>query len=226
MITITWTEQTTRQLPEGGDRLEQTPGELLLDSLDSETYESSAIATKHAVEDGSTINDHVILEPDIDQFDVVVSGRHSTTLFGAERSSVIIGDREISGVIPPEDSDRPKEVLDGLIRLKKNKQLVSIDGLQIPVEDWIITKVSAPRSIESAGILVASVSIQEYTTVAFEEVDAPSPRVERGRRHRNNGNANQTDKSGDTTSSDARGSQSVLDSITQGAGDVLAGVFG
>jgi len=48
--------------------------------------------------------------------------------------------------------------------------------------------VTSPRSVDTAGLLVCTVALQEIQTATAAEVDEPSPRVERARPRRNNGN--------------------------------------
>lgn len=212
MLRITWTAEQTRTLPEGGDRLEQESGELLLDILTSEALDSTAAATKHAVEEGAPVNDYVILEQDTMQFDAVISRRPANTRLvpGSQRGTTTLADdTEVAGIVLPDGVDRPVDVLDQLITLKNNKQLVDVDGLQRTIEGWVILGVSAPRSVDTAGTLTVSVSMQDFKTVSLEEIDTPSPRVERGRSSSDQGNANQSNEDGEDDSANGENLQSA-----------------
>ena len=218
MILITWFTESTNTLPEGGDATEFDTGSLQLDILENENYTSISKITAHAVEDGVAITDHLVLQNDKVTFKAVISNRQSSTRFvdGATHGTTELDNGvEAAGIIVPDDADRPGDVLEELLRLKDSGTRLSIDGLQRPIDDWMIESVSAPRSVTSAGTLVVDVSVMEIRTASLEEVDAPSPRVERGRRSANSGQSKGEDSSGSKEDTERQRLRSNLVSISR-----------
>jgi len=167
-----------------------TVSRLDLDIVEQDNYEVSASATAHAVETGVPITDHVIPAQDRITATVCVSGRQSSTLFveGASAGSMDLSDGvKATGIVVPEGTDRIGDVHATLRRLCRDAIDVDIDGLRRPIEGWIIERVSSPRTIETSGLLVVDLALVEIRYAEIEEVDAPSPRVERGRRQRDRG---------------------------------------
>jgi hypothetical protein len=189
MITISWVQETTRTQPEGGDAFELDFSLINLDILETENYESTSTITMHAVEEGVPTSDHSVLNADKVSFTVVVSDRQSNTRLALgvlHGSTVLQGGLEASGIIVPDDLDRRGDVFDELLRLKNERIRVSVDGLQRSIEEWLIESISTPRSVDTGGTLVCELVLSEIRTAVLEEIDAPSPRVERGRGSSNN----------------------------------------
>ena len=192
-LTIYWSETTEWRNPYGGDTEELTIGQLDLDIIESDSYDISANVTAHAMEAGVPVTDHIRPEQDRASCTVNVSGRQHTTTFveGATHGTVELeGGGELVGIVVPEDTDRIGDCLTSLRRLCREGIEVDVDGLQRPIEGWAIERVSAPRTLETAGLLVCDIAFVELRFAELEEVDAPSPRVERGRRRRDQGRAN------------------------------------
>ena len=189
MIEIYWTEQRSRQLPEGGDSEELTIELLQLDIAEQDTYDVATEITSHAVEAGVPISDHATPQQDRAMVTVMVSGRQSTTRFvEGTRAGSFDAQDDITGagIIVP-DNDRVGEVHTTLRRLCREAIEVDVDGLRRPIEGWLIESVSSPRNVETSGLLVCDISLVEVRYAETEDVEAPSPRVERGRRSRNRG---------------------------------------
>lgn len=215
-VQISWVTESSREQPEGGDQYELNFSFINLDILESESYDSKATVTAHAVEEGIPTTDHIVLQNDKTSFLAVVSDRQSSTAFVDDAkfgTFELSNGTEVSGVIIPEGTDRRGDVFDVLLELKNNGTRISITGLQRIIDDWIIESISYPRSVDTAGTLVCNISITEIKTAVLEEVDAPSPRVERGRNRSNNGRSD-SDDSDDSEDSEL---QSVADSLSQGA---------
>ena len=213
--TLYWSERDSRALPEGGDSETLVVGELELDLVEQDTYDVAATVTAHAVEQGVAVSDHVIPQQDRATVTVLVSGRQSTTrlIEGArhgtfERSN----EDEGTGVIVPEGSDRRGDVHDTLRRLCRGGVEVDVDGLRRPIEGWLLESVSSPRTVETTGLLVCDLTLVEVRYAEVEEVEAPSPRVERGRQRRDRGRQAGTPTEG-TASAEAGQRESVLHSL-------------
>ena len=191
-LTIYWSETTEWRNPYGGDTEELTVGQLDLDIVESDSFDMASNITAHAMEAGVPVTDHIRPEQDRASCTVNVSGRQHTTTFveGATHGTVELEDgTEIAGIVVPEDTDRIGDCLTSLRRLCRDGIEVDVDGLQRPIEGWAIERVSAPRTMETAGLLVCDIAFVELRFAELEEADAPSPRVERGRRRRDQGRA-------------------------------------
>jgi len=202
MIDIYWTERATRALPEGGDSDAITIDLLQLDIIEQDDYTVAAMVSAHAVETGTPTTDHIQPLQDRVTFTANVSGRQSSTRLveGTHAGSFDAPGGKVSGagIIVPENTDRIGDVHATLRRLCRSAIAIDVDGLRRPIEAWAI----------------------EYAEL--EETEAPSPRVERGRRARSTGR--QQPNTADTdepvsTDPEQRTSASValLDAIT-GAG--------
>ena len=107
-------------------------------------------------------------------------------------------------------TDRRQDAFETLRDLCRNGTPISAQGLRREIEGWQIEAVSSPRSVDDAGSLVCEVTIQERRVAVLEEVDAPAPRVERGRRPANAGRA----ESGEGTDGAADGAPADRDQDT------------
>jgi len=226
MIDIYWTERATRALPEGGDSDAITIDLLQLDIIEQDDYTVAAMVSAHAVETGTPTTDHIQPLQDRVTFTANVSGRQSSTRLveGTHAGSFDAPGGKVSGagIIVPENTDRIGDVHATLRRLCRSAIAIDVDGLRRPIEAWAIESVSSPRTVETSGLLVVDVVLVEVRYAELEETEAPSPRVERGRRARSTGR--QQPNTADTdepvsTDPEQRTSASValLDAIT-GAG--------
>lgn len=215
MIQISWATETTREQPEGGDAYDFSFAFLNLDILEQENYDSRSMVTKHAVEEGIPVSDHIVLEADRVNFTAIVSGRQSiTTLVEDARhgTTEFESGLEASGIVVPEGTDRIGDVFSQLLELKNNGTKISISGLQRDIDDWIIESISSPRTVPTAGLLVCQISVTEIRTAVLEEIDAPSPRVERGR----NGSDSGTTSTEDANPTEEAESESTLSQMRDG----------
>ncbi len=213
MITLEWETDTTRTNQTGGDARETVTNQLILDAAVSETHDLSAIQSTHPIEDGSDITDHVRKELDVITMEVAISNTPIDTLTSPnmQRTSVSLtlpplkqlvsgaSGKELGKVESTDRSvgvtvvssalrlDRPMEVYDEIYEIMEKSIPVNIIGTRFGDFDGnIINNVSFPVSNHS-GILF-TITFKELSVVVTETVDAPSPRVERGRRRRNRGN--------------------------------------
>lgn len=213
MIRIQWeTTEDTRDPEEGGDVLEVTVGELEIDATVSEISDVTATATEHPVEEGVNITDHV--RPDLlrVQLECIVS--NTPTRARVEGAAIRDTDLEIPGrtifaggavgsrrsrtegreastiaarVLTFEQAfDRPVEVVDQLRELMHAGTPVDILDLRLgDLEQWLLVGMSP--EVATTDAVRFTLSARELRTAVTEEVEAPSPRVERGRRGRGRG---------------------------------------
>jgi hypothetical protein len=220
MIQIYWTEQESRALPAGGDSDELTFNLVQLDICEQDQYDVAATVTSHTVEDGVAVTDHVTPMQDRAAFTAYVSGRQSTTRLveDARAGSIDLdGGVSVAGIIVPEGTDRIGDVHATMRRLCRDGVLVDVDGLRRPIEEWLIESVSSPRDVETSGLLAMDVTLVEVEFAELEDVEAPSPRVERGRRSRNRGRQTPAASETDAVSSEPANRSAAL-AVAQSVG--------
>lgn len=205
MLTISWTRETTERQPEGGDISGYTFDQLQLDIVETDSYEAATTYTSHTVESGIPVADNATPEADRYSATVYISERPATLglVDGTTMAPTDIGGgRSVQFVTPPDGTTRTADALERLLSLMREATLVTVEGGRRTIEDWVIDSISTPRTIEDAGALIATITFREWRVATLEDVDAPSPRVERGRRRTNRGN--QTTTSSTTTTTPAQ----------------------
>ena len=188
--TISWSRETTRREPAGGDVVITESGSLICDIVTSETYDVSAAVTSHVVEVGTPVTDHIRANADRCTMEVYISESPLVLSHvpGAAMRDVELGSGGNASVVGvPAGTTRAADALRTLQMLCTRGFQVDVEGARIPIVGWVIESVSAPRDPETAGAFVALVTMVEFRTAEFEEIDAPSPRVERGRNRRDRG---------------------------------------
>lgn len=220
MMTITWASSDTVQLPEGGDSSTMEFGRLDLDIVEQDSYDVAASITSHAVESGISITDHMRPEQDRATVTALVSGRQSTLTLGIDgvmAGSIDLGDgATATGIVVPEGLDRIGDVHTTLRQLCRDGTEVDVEGLRRPIQGWLIERVSSPRTVEDSGLLVAEITFVEVRYADTEEVDAPSPRVERGRARRDTGREQVTPVADEDVEADPADRRSSLARLADG----------
>jgi hypothetical protein len=188
-------------MPEGGDALVTEFGELNLDICTSDTYDVSSLLPVHVVEGSAPISDSQRPGNDTVTFEAYVSERVSDirTVEGSRLESIELSNgSRASAISVPEGTNRRQEAFDTLRDLCRSGQPIDVTGLRRTIEGWQIESVSSPRTVDDAGALVCQISMKERRVAVLEEVDAPAPRVERGRRNANAGRADERTDGEDT----------------------------
>lgn len=210
MIDLYWFENETAQRPEGGDSETSVVGMLTLDICEQDSHDISSKISSHDAEEGVPTTDNAKPEKDRVTFTAYISGRQSSVrLVDGARAGFtdLPGGRSAAGIVVPdgEADGRLADVFATLRRLCREAFEVDVEGLRMPIEGWLIERVSSPRNVETAGMLVVDVALVETRYAEVEEVDAPSPRVERGRRRQDQGRQRPTQRSdNDADSSPSR----------------------
>lgn len=241
-VTIEWVLEETQQAPEGGDVVSSTYGVLDIDAVVVESYDIGADVTEHPVEEGSDITDHsrpklnvVSLECAITNQPITsprehlgtteavelelpavtritwgaqgMAGRRSSTEESAQSQGVRVLRFE-------DDFDRCREVFEQLEELRTNGTPIDVIGARFgDLEGYLIVGLSFP--VENDNGIVFTLDIKERRTARTQEVDAPSPLIERGRRGRNRGN--QPGREGSETRTSA--ARALVDDINQRMGN-------
>ena len=192
-LTISWVTPQTTRLPEGGDLRETPFEELALDIVSEDTYDVATLVTEHAIEssDGADvpITDHVSPTSDRASATVYVSDVPGTRTPGATRvTAELTGGATISLMMLPAGTTRGSDAFETLRTLARNGTRVDVDGLRRPLTGWVIDTVNSPRTTDMSAVMIATITFKEIRIAEIQDVQAPSPRVERGRRRANRGN--------------------------------------
>jgi len=229
MLIISWVTESTVQLPEGGDGVSQVFDELRLDIVESDTYEGVTEYTEDAVE-GSAVTEHAT--PKLERYQVTawISERPSRMDLVPGTSRVTPAGSPVGFITPPEGTARAADTVAMLHELRRNATLVSVEGARLPIEEWVIESVGTPRTADDAGALVANIAFREWRVATLEDVDAPSPTVERGRRRASQGTQTATQASDATPDPAPAARDSTAAALLRSAlggrslGDVARGV--
>lgn len=171
------------------------------DLVVSETHESTVTVTKHPVEKGADVTDHVRIEPKTLSLEVFVTntpitrdtiqGRGDTSTLEIEfpRIHTALGDAidDAFGAPPPTKIqvltfpdlfDRVREIQDQLITHQEAAHLWTVVTASRTYEDMVIAKVSLPR--DTPGGATFHIDLESIRTVSTQTVTAPKPAEKRG----------------------------------------------
>lgn len=213
MITISWLATESRREMSGGDTVDFDYESLLLDGTISEGYDTEATATEHPIEEGADITDHV--RPSLKRLtlEVIVTPHVGASLAHiAEPGST-------------EATSRPTTVRETLSTLIANGIEVMIESGILSWESMLLLGMSESRASDGGDGFRATLSAREVRRVATETVEAPSPRVERGRRRGDRGRQTGTESEG-TASSSAADRDEATASLATAAADWARARFG
>jgi hypothetical protein len=204
-IIIAWQASNTVTAEEGGDVATIVAGELEIDAVVTEIHDSSVLVTEHPVEEGVNTSDHIRPNLDSISFECVVSNqpiRPITEGSGVSKADLALPpktridqganktERSKTEVVQrtqavqvlqfPAAFDRPREVYDQLNELMDSGTLIEVIGARFgDIKDWVIINISVPVDVLDG--ITFTLDIKEFRTATTEEVEAPSPRTERGR---------------------------------------------
>ena len=115
-------------------------GSVFFDATLSETHETSSTTTNFPVEDGSFISDFVITNPETLNISGLITDTPLNFLLGFNRSVSAYNE---------------------LLRLQKNKELLTVvTGIKI-YENMILTSISVPRDSQSGKSLTFNINLQK-----------------------------------------------------------------
>jgi len=182
-VTISWLTQSSETQPAGGDVIDYAYAAITLDGSASERYVSDASATEHPVELGADISDHVKVGLRQVTIEAVVSAHPGPSSAANVTLDPPYGFRDWENAA----ADRPNSVRQQLEQLKASGTEVEIETPVGLYESMLILGIEESRTADSGDGLRATITAREFRRVATEEVDAPAPRVERGRRTADSG---------------------------------------
>lgn len=227
-LEITWVTESTRQDPEGGDRIDMSFDMLTLDIVEDDSLEGSATVTSRPVGAAAQVSDHVVPEQKRAECTAAIAGRQHTTGYvdGASHGTTELGSgREVDGIVVPDGADRLTDVHETLLQLMDDAVELDVVGLQLELRGWYLTRVSAQRRLDTSGALIVRLRFVDVVRAETEQVDAPSPRVERGRPRSDEGRQGGEEGDEDTeVSDDAEDRSEALDNLESHA-DALVDSF-
>ena len=118
---------------------EKSIGNILIDSFVEENHERTSKITRYPIEDGSTISDHIINDPD------------AVSITGVVMRTTILS--------PNPSTDRALTAYTEILQLMENKQLISLStGLQV-YSDMHIESFTVPRNFQTGADLTFSMKL-------------------------------------------------------------------
>jgi len=214
MILISWIAQETTTLAAGGDELEVEYQSIVLDGATSESYATEATATEHPVEEDADITDHLRPHLRRQAFDIVVSAHPGPSSPAWQDGWTIDG----------EEDSRP-------VRIRRILERLILWGIEVSIEtgvqsfdSMLLLGFEEERTAESGDGLKGRLLTREFRRVSTEEVEAPAPRVERGRRRSDRGRQRGAESDSDESVSSGAGDRSTALGILQDLNP--GGVFG
>jgi hypothetical protein len=163
------------------------PLSVVFDTTISETHEQAAEVTKHPVEKGADVTDHVRTMPGPFSCEVFVSNTpiEDSTGRGAVQSVQLQSGQSVQAFTFTEDFDRIKETYDALTTLQSRAAVMSVITSIRTYDNMVLTLVSAPRT-ESGGSSF-NLTFEPLNTVETLTVTAPQPLEPRGTLSKNKG---------------------------------------
>ena len=162
-------------------------GELQLDATIQEVHDYKNQVTSFPIEDGSSITDHIKIEPDEFQINGFVTNS-PISVFQKNNSEVI---RNVDGTVDVQNLQRSSAVnnvelaLDKLLKISGRKveggntepELITIvSGLRV-YSNMAILSCTIPRNARTGEALEFSARFKQVKTVATETVVFPSPKA-------------------------------------------------
>jgi hypothetical protein len=136
-------------------------GDVAFDAVVRETYTSTAIVTRHPVEQGADITDHVREEPDGLSLEGVISNTPTATNL-------------LGGGTPQVPSPtRAESAYGALFALKEAREPVTVYTSKNDYEDMVITSLERTRDAPTGDSVIVSMKFEKIRVVESREVDAP-----------------------------------------------------
>lgn len=159
-----------------------------LDASVKESHEFTAEVTENEIEDGSIISDHIRLknpsitiEGFISDAPVKILGLAPSTddFLGAARDFESGDKGAFEGLVKAEKKG-PKDAWIYLEQLMKARTPFSIVTSLRRYENVVLTKLSAPRSVENGRSLAFSAELKQITIVKTQTVKIPAYKLQKG----------------------------------------------
>lgn len=209
--------------------IDNKPVSIFLDATVKEAFTATAELTKHPVEDGADIADHIIIKPQ----GLQVSGIVTQTPFPSALAGLLTGvgstvassvgsklgafggavgalagaqgGSSLAGSVFKSKNRNLADVAAEFVAIRDAKQPVSIQtGLRL-YEDYVLTAISINKTDKDGGQIAVDLTFEEFITVDSELTDVPIPKVKGAV-----GKANQGHQSKDHLSTDEGNTKSSL----------------
>lgn len=180
-----------------------TIGDLVLDCLLQEEEKLSNTVTKFPVENGSSSNDHVIIEPDVLTITGFVTNApiraHAGTIDGKARVTKQ-GEDQLVGT----DINFAELALTYLREIRRSKKVVTVTTRRGTWENMLVEDFARVKSKDTGDALVFTIRLTQFQTVKLFFVDAPRKRTKSARAQpRAKGGKKSTTANGDDFASTA-----------------------
>jgi hypothetical protein len=142
-------------------------GEIVVDAFLQETHEMRAKATEHPVEDGTSVVDHVQLQPTTLQIEGVVSNT-PLDFIGMPIISAIGG-----------DNDHAQKTFEKLEKLFADRQPITIATTLKSYKNMVLENISIQRNAKTSGALRFSCSAKQIQFANQMLIHIPNPKVAR-----------------------------------------------
>lgn len=195
-LIISWDSSQNRRAEDGGDLVGTQTNEIVIDAVTSVDYAWSGIQTHRPVEASAPTSDHYRRNLEVVSINCIQTDTPST------RSSDI--------TVQPVETRQGVSVLMGVLKADVVEQRsvsamalfrdlielgaeVTISGsaVRVPLTGFRLLNVSVPTRAGMDGAAEFTLSFEELRRVEIEQVDTPTPRLERGRNRQDRGAATQ-----------------------------------
>ena len=136
---------------------------IIFDQVENYSFKHSVDKTGFAVEDKSTLSDHAVIKDGVFSF----TGRVNTSPHIIYEQNYI--DRNTDSKNPAA-SMRPSAALEALTEIINKRQLVSLVTEERLLENYIITSLSASKSVGEGAAMVFDVELTEFRTFYLNKV--------------------------------------------------------
>ena len=209
-ISIYWSEEDTQRNPEGGDDVTTVIGRLDIDAIIREDRAVSSTLTARAIETGVPASDHSIPAQEKIPLECVVSNTpNSLRTNDARREDIELPNGEGATVIRLDNPTIIQDVYRTLHDLVREAREVDVEGLLEDVESFVITDFAPSIEAGKSGAMFFSMVLTEKRTATVQEVETPSPRVERGRSRRDRGRQRGSSTSGNASNDPSQRSSAL-----------------
>ncbi len=147
--------------------IQETQVSIEFDASVSEDHQSSSEATTHAVETGFDPSDHIKVNPDVLNVNVIVSN-DPILILASERAT------PIAGFSDPQS--RAEDAVRFLRQVKNKKQLVDFSTTLESYKNLYIQSIGVQRDAGSGNIANINLALKVITIATTEYVDPPEPK--------------------------------------------------
>lgn len=224
-LTITWERVQSQRNPDGGDLLDQATGEIIIDLVVSYDLTTGGDQTKRPIEAGAPASDHWRRRLDTASIQCMHSNTppNSSTDITVTDVDLAGGRKAVMGTLTDGGAvSRTQGLQDELWELIRSGRLVTINGLSRVLTDWRLLNLAVTREPGRTGAMFFTLAAEEVIRSTIETVEAPSPRIERARRRRDDGGNSGGDADAPTTSE----RQSFLASLRDQTSGIRDSIFG